>query len=98
MISSYTIPAMSDISQDFESGEMLRYYQVIKGFDKQDFCELISMYLQFYDYSRTTIWGILHFLKINILYSKFGQLSKLSVVKDNSLHRQIRSTYEQARF
>ena len=43
----YAIRAkMSDISKVFESVEMLRYYQTIKGFDKLDFYEVISMYLQ----------------------------------------------------
>ena len=33
----------SDISKVFESVEMLRYYQTIKGFDKLDFYEVISI-------------------------------------------------------
>ena len=32
-----------------ESVEMLRYYQAIKGFDKPDFYEVVSIYQKFDD-------------------------------------------------
>ena len=35
--------ALSDITKIFESVEMLRYYQAIKGFDKPDFYEVVSI-------------------------------------------------------
>jgi len=38
---------MSDISQVFESVEMLRGYQAIKGFDKSDFCEVLNSICNF---------------------------------------------------
>jgi hypothetical protein len=34
---------MSDISQDFQLADILGVPQAIKGFDKLDFCELISI-------------------------------------------------------
>ena len=34
---------LSDITEVFESVEMLSYYQAIKGFDKPDFHEVVSI-------------------------------------------------------
>ncbi len=36
----------SDISQDFRLADILGVPQAIKGFDKSDFCEVFSIYLQ----------------------------------------------------
>ena len=39
--------AMSDISQVFETDDILGVPKAIKGFDKSDFCEVISIYMKF---------------------------------------------------
>jgi len=40
---------MSDISQDFRSADILGVPQAIKGFDKPDFYEVVSMNHKFSD-------------------------------------------------
>jgi len=36
----------SDLSKGFEADDILGVTQAIKGFDKSDFCEVISIYLK----------------------------------------------------
>jgi len=49
----------SDLSKGFEADDILGVPQAIKGFDKSDFCEVVSIYLSFFHQFPNIICGVL---------------------------------------
>ncbi len=66
-------PPMSDISQVLEADDILGVQQAIKGFDKSDFCEVISMNLPFFNIEPNhNMWHPPMFMKLRNIYEKYA--------------------------